>query len=195
MASIWRRTMVYLGLVDDEEYDEYEPYDEPAPPPAAAARRSVRQERPERMDRVDRIDRMDRVDRTESAFEPEPQPVGGVRTLPREESSITIQQRPSVVRPITPEKSPRVHVVAPAGFNDAQEIGDKLKASQPVIVNLQGVERDLSRRLIDFASGVTYGLAGQMERVADQVFLLTPSNVEVSAEEKRRLQERGLYRA
>ena len=195
MASIWRRTMVYLGLVDDEEYDEYEPYDEPAPPPAAPARRSVRQERPERMDRVDRIDRMDRVDRTESAFEPEPQPVGGVRTLPREESSITIQQRPSVVRPITPEKSPRVHVVAPAGFNDAQEIGDKLKASQPVIVNLQGVERDLSRRLIDFASGVTYGLAGQMERVADQVFLLTPSNVEVSAEEKRRLQERGLYRA
>ena len=121
--------------------------------------------------------------------------MGGVRTLPREESSITIQQRPSVVRPITPEKSPRVHVVAPAGFNDAQEIGDKLKASQPVIVNLQGVERDLSRRLIDFASGVTYGLAGQMERVADQVFLLTPSNVEVSAEEKRRLQERGLYRA
>ncbi len=198
MASIWRRTMVYLGLVDDEEYDEYEPYDEPAPPPAAPARRSVRQERPERMDRVDRMDRMERmerVDRTESAFEPEPQPVGGVRTLPREESSITIQQRPSVVRPITPEKSPRVHVVAPAGFNDAQEIGDKLKASQPVIVNLQGVERDLSRRLIDFASGVTYGLAGQMERVADQVFLLTPSNVEVSAEEKRRLQERGLYRA
>ncbi len=192
MASIWRRTMVYLGLVDDEEYDEYEPYDEPAPPPAAPARRSMRQEHPERMDRVDR---MDRIDRTESAFEPEPQPVGGVRTLPREESSITIQQRPSVVRPITPEKSPRVHVVAPAGFNDAQEIGDKLKASQPVIVNLQGVERDLSRRLIDFASGVTYGLAGQMERVADQVFLLTPSNVEVSAEEKRRLQERGLYRA
>ena len=192
MASIWRRTMVYLGLVDDEEYDEYEPYDEPAPPPAAPARRSMRQEPPERMDRVDR---MDRIERTESAFEPEPQPVGGVRTLPREESSITIQQRPSVVRPITPEKSPRVHVVAPAGFNDAQEIGDKLKANQPVIVNLQGVERDLSRRLIDFASGVTYGLAGQMERVADQVFLLTPSNVEVSAEEKRRLQERGLYRA
>jgi cell division inhibitor SepF len=86
-----------------------------------------------------------------------------------------------------------VHVVAPTGFNDAQEIGDKLKASQPVIVNLQGVNRDLSRRLIDFSSGLTYGLGGQMERVAEQVFLLTPSNVEVPAEEKRRLQERGLY--
>jgi cell division inhibitor SepF len=89
----------------------------------------------------------------------------------------------------------RVHVIAPGGFNDAQEIGDKLKANQPVIVNLQSVDRDLARRLIDFASGLAYGLGGQMERVADQVFLLTPTNVEVSAEEKRRLQERGLYRS
>jgi cell division inhibitor SepF len=89
----------------------------------------------------------------------------------------------------------RVHVVAPQGFNDAQEIGDKLKNNQPVIVNLQAVDRDLARRLIDFASGLAYGLGGQMERVADQVFLLTPTNVEVSAEEKRRLQERGLYRS
>ena len=200
MASIWRRTMVYLGLVDDEEYEEYEPYDEPAPAPqpSAPTRRSVRPERLEpRLEtrHEPRHDsRFDRMERPEPGYEPETS-MGGVRTLPREESSITIQQRPSVVRPITPEKSPRVHVVAPAGFNDAQEIGDKLKANQPVIVNLQGVERDLSRRLIDFASGVTYGLAGQMERVADQVFLLTPSNVEVSAEEKRRLQERGLYRA
>jgi len=190
--------MVYLGLVDDDEYEEYEPYDEPAPAPAGApTRRSVRPERLEpRLEArpEPRHDaRFDRMDRPEPGYEPETS-LGAVRTLPREDSSITIQ-RPSVVRPITPEKSPRVHVVAPAGFNDAQEIGDKLKASQPVIVNLQGVERDLSRRLIDFASGVTYGLAGQMERVADQVFLLTPSNVEVSAEEKRRLQERGLYRA
>ena len=92
-------------------------------------------------------------------------------------------------------QSARVHVVAPATFNDAQEIGDKLKVSQPVIVNLQNVDRDLARRIIDFSSGLAYGLGGQMDRVADQVFLLTPSNVEVSAEEKRRLQERGLYRA
>ena len=64
-----------------------------------------------------------------------------------------------------------------------------------MIVNLQGVDRELSRRLIDFSSGLTYGLGGAMERVAEQVFLLTPSTVEVSAEEKRRLQERGLYRS
>jgi cell division inhibitor SepF len=88
-----------------------------------------------------------------------------------------------------------VHALAPTGFNDAKEIGDRLKNSQPVIVNLQGVDRELARRLIDFSSGLTYGVGGQMEKVADSVFLLTPSNVEVSAEEKRRLQERGLYRS
>src|SRR5947209_8828394 len=161
MASIWRRTMVYLGLVDDEEYEDYEPYEEPvAPAPVSAAA-------PSRRSAI-----------SEPAYEPEPS--GGVRTLPREpeNSGITIQRPPSaVVRPISAAQQPKVHVVAPDGFNDAQEIGDKLKASQPVIVNLQGVQRDLSRRLIDFASGVTYALGGQMERVAEQVFLLTPSNV------------------
>ncbi|HYX44649.1 MAG TPA: cell division protein SepF [Acidimicrobiales bacterium] len=182
MASIWRRTMVYLGLVDDEEYDEYEPYEESPPPaPVATPRPTAR-----------------RAAMAEPAFEPErerePSSVG-VRTLPREPDSGVTIQRPAVVRPITASQHPKVHVVAPAGFNDAQEIGDKLKANQPVIVNLQGVNRDLSRRLIDFASGLTYGLGGQMERVAEQVFLLTPSNVEVPAEEKRRLQERGLYRS
>ena len=109
--------------------------------------------------------------------------------------AVTVQQRPSVVRPFTQPQATKVHITVPVGFNDAQEIGDKLKANQPVIVNLQGIDRDLSRRLIDFSSGLTYGLGGAMERVAEQVFLLTPSNVEVSAEEKRRLQERGLYRA
>jgi cell division inhibitor SepF len=180
MASIWRRTMVYLGLVDDEEYEDYEPYEEVAPPPPVPAPRRQAAARQAPIDPV---------------FEPEPS-AGGVRTLPREpESGAVTIQRPAVVRPIVTAQQPKVHVVAPAGFNDAQEIGDKLKASQPVILNLQGVNRDLSRRLIDFASGLTYGLGGQMERVAEQVFLLTPSNVELPAEEKRRLQERGLYRA
>ena len=83
----------------------------------------------------------------------------------------------------------------PKGFNDAQEVGDRLKAGQPVILNLQGVDRDLQRRLIDFSSGLAYALSGTMSKAADQVFLLTPSNVEVSEEEKERLQARGLYRA
>jgi cell division inhibitor SepF len=103
----------------------------------------------------------------------------------------------AVVRPITKPKAPagKVHVVAPSQFRDAQEIGDVVKQGSPVIVNLQGSERDLSRRMIDFCSGLTYALDGQMEKVADQVFLLTPTDVEVSQEERLRLQERGLYRS
>ncbi len=87
----------------------------------------------------------------------------------------------------------RVHIVEPRGFNDAQQIADKFKAKQPVIVNLQQLEVDLSQRMVDFASGLTYGLNGGMQRIAEKVLLLTPSNVEVSAEEKRRLRERGFF--
>jgi len=86
----------------------------------------------------------------------------------------------------------KVHVVGPNRFADAQEIANRLMSNQPVIVNLQNGDRDLQRRMIDFCSGVTYALAGGMERVADEVFLLTPSNVKVSDEERQRLTERGL---
>ncbi|HEX9258193.1 MAG TPA: cell division protein SepF, partial [Acidimicrobiales bacterium] len=68
---------------------------------------------------------------------------------------------------------------------------DKFKDGQPVIVNLQDVDRELSRRLIDFASGLCYGLGGSMERVAQGVYLLAPANVSVSPEDRRSLAERG----
>jgi cell division inhibitor SepF len=169
MASgIVRKAMVYLGLTDDE-YEDYEVYDDPNAGPSR---------RPEPV---------------------EGGPVSAVRPMGRDTSDpsngITLTPRPAVVRPITPMQSAKVHVVAPSKFADAQEIGDRFKNGQPVIVNLQSNDRELSRRMIDFCSGVTYALAGSMDKVADQVFLLTPSNVEVSAEEKRRLQERGLYRS
>jgi cell division inhibitor SepF len=81
----------------------------------------------------------------------------------------------------------------PRSFNDAQSIADKFKESVPVILNLQGTDVELSKRLIDFSSGLTYALNGGMQRVADKVFLLTPRNVEVSAEERARLIERGFF--
>ena len=98
----------------------------------------------------------------------------------------------SVCRAI-PVSSAKPHVVLPASFNQAQEVGDRFKSNQPVIVNLQAVDRDLARRLIDFASGLCYGIGGQMERVAKDVYLLTPADVEVSDDERRRLSERGLH--
>ena len=90
-----------------------------------------------------------------------------------------------------PGASVRVHLVMPRSFNDAQQIADKFKDAVPVILNLQGSDAELSKRLIDFASGLTYALDGGMQRVADKVFLLTPRNVEVSAEERAQLLERG----
>ncbi|HEV3225878.1 MAG TPA: cell division protein SepF [Acidimicrobiales bacterium] len=132
---------------------------------------------------------------------PEVAYVGSVRRLqaqpidptPGIGAMMTASQRSPVVRAIPATASAKPHVVSPASFNEAQEVADKYKGNVPVIINLQNVDRDLSRRLIDFASGLCYGLGGAMEKVAHQVYLLTPSNVEVSAEERRRLQERGLY--
>ena len=63
----------------------------------------------------------------------------------------------------------------------------------PVVLNLQGIDTDLSKRLIDFASGLTYALDGGMQRIADKVFMLTPRNVEISAEERAELIEKGFF--
>ena len=94
---------------------------------------------------------------------------------------------------ISPPPQVKVHIIEPKNFNDCQQIADKFKSNVPVIINLQLSDADLSKRLIDFASGLTYGLDGGMQKIADRVFLLTPSNVEVSAEERRRLQEKGFF--
>ena len=180
MASWARKTMVYLGLVDDD-YEEYDTYEEPAPAPPTVAPPSV----PPTTRATPRV------------YAGAPADGGSIRTLHGgdEPAGPGPQPRPAVVRPLAVSQGAKVHVVAPGQFSDATEIGDRMKASQPVIVNLQAAERDLARRMIDFCSGATYALGGSMDKVAEQVFLLTPSNVEVSAEEKRRLQERGLYRA
>jgi cell division inhibitor SepF len=171
MASgILHRAMVYLGLTDDE-YEDYE-YDDVGPPTGSSRRYADPADSPASVSAV--------------------RPVG--REPADQSNGVTVTPRPAVVRPITPMHGAKVHVVAPGRFADAQEIGDRFKNGQPVIVNLESNDRELSRRMIDFCSGVTYALSGSMDKVADHVFLLTPSNVEVSPEEKRRLQERG-YRS
>ena len=99
-------------------------------------------------------------------------------------------ERVQALRPVAAPQA-RVHIINPKSFNDAQHIADKFKSNIPVIINLQECDPDLAKRLIDFSSGLTYGRDGGMQRVAEKVFLVTPSNVTVSAEEKRRLRERG----
>jgi cell division inhibitor SepF len=192
MASLWRRAMVYLGLQDDDEFAYDADYEYGNGEDIDAADRDPRDRANAREIRDPRELRDPRVPR-DPRDHGQPQGVT-VRPVARDEAAEISPQRSAVVRAM-PTSSAKVHVVEPQGFNDAQEVGDRLKANQPVILNLQGVTRELQRRLIDFSSGLAYAVGGSMSRVAEQVFLLTPSNVEVSPEEKERLQARGLYHA
>jgi len=176
-AGFFKRAMVYLGLVDDE-YEDYEDYEPRAPVGVGVTARPAEAD--------------------DNGGAPATVVTSTIRPLPRDEATSqvsTITPRP-VVRPVaSPDTGARVHVVAPMQFGDARQIADRLMASQPVIVNLQVADQQLMRRMIDFCSGVAYALGGKMERVADKVFLITPSNVKVSAEERQRLQENGLLRS
>jgi cell division inhibitor SepF len=177
MASgIMRKAMVFLGL-DDEEMDDYDLYDEGSVAPQPPRRYAPEPIEPVVNDR----------------------PVVGIRPMPRESipdpsGSVRLTPGPPAVRQIiTPVANVRASIVVPDRFSDAQEIGERFLKRSPVVVNLKGADSQLTRRIIDFCSGVTYALSGTMEKSADQVFLLTPENVELPADERRRLQEKGLY--
>lgn len=175
MASFMQKALQYLGLKDIEDEDFYDD-DEYDDGPATHGRTTY----------------------PEATAEPPAAsgPVATVRPLVRDEGrSAEPARQQGTVRPMVTQRQIKPQVVIPQRFADAQEIGDLVKANHPVIVNLQASERDLARRMIDFCSGLTYALSGGMEKVAEQVFLLTPSNVEVSAEERQRLSERGLFRS
>jgi cell division inhibitor SepF len=221
MAGFLKKAQVYLGLGPDDEYEDYDEPDprgttpardlrdarDPVRGPSAesgASRSSVRAASPTSAASRTTSSRPapPRAPRESVRTRPAPPdpPAGDtgegsvVRTLPPKERNVESAPLPSkpktAVRPVVASAKPVV--VSPSSFNSAQEVADKFKASQPVIVNLQGVDRELSRRLLDFCSGVCYSLSGHMERVAARVYLLTPADVEVSAEDRRRLTERGL---
>jgi len=90
-------------------------------------------------------------------------------------------------------KKSRVAIAEPHEFEEVQMIGDDFKENIPVIINLQNTNQDLSKRIIDFCSGLTYALGGSIKKVADRVFLITPQNTIVTSNEKEILRERGLY--
>jgi cell division inhibitor SepF len=168
-TDVWNKTLVYFGIAEEEDWDEEGYVTDEDLQRTYAERPNVRRLAPRRRDRE-----------FDDWTDPEPSP----------SSDRTEVLRPRVAAVPGPA-SVRVHLVVPRSFNDAQQIADKFKDAIPVILNLQSTDGDLSKRLIDFASGLTYALDGGMQRVADKVFLLTPRNVEVSAEERARLLERG----
>lgn len=181
------RSAVYFGLAEERfDDDDYE-----APRTAAGSTRMERRPDPEveieeryrERPNVRRLQSRRRRDEIDDIF-----------------GDSDDDHRTSVLRPVkssngggSGRNDVRVHFVVPENFNDAQDVGNKFKDSIPVILNLQGVDPGLSIRIIDFASGLTYALDGGMQKIAEKTFLLTPRNVEVSAEEKARLMERGFF--
>jgi cell division inhibitor SepF len=180
-ADVWNRTLVYFGIAEEEDdWDEDGYLTEEDLERTYSERPNVRRLTPrgrQQQEFDDWTDPDPEEDQRTSNLRPR-----GSRSR-RSPGSMPMQAVPSV----------QVHLVVPRSFNDAQQIADKFKDSIPVILNLQGADQELSKRLIDFTSGLTYALDGGMQRVADKVFLLTPRNVEVSAEERARLLEGGFF--
>jgi cell division inhibitor SepF len=178
----WHSALVYFGLAE-EYHDDYEDDDVAAAPGPEAEIEDRYRERPN----VRRLRR--RRDEFDDIFSDEDAEVGASRARGGRATT--------VLKPVggrgNGNGDVRVHLVVPKSFNDAQQIADKFKDSIPVILNLQSSDTDLSKRLIDFASGLTYALDGGMQRIADKVFMLTPRNVEISAEERARLIEKGFF--
>jgi cell division inhibitor SepF len=171
----WHRALVYFGLAEDEAYEEeLETYGEPE-----VELQDTYRERPN----VRRLSARRRRDEIDDIFA----------------DDVDTDRRTTSLRPVSGPRNGRgggdvrVHFVAPKSFNDVQDVADKFKDTIPVILNLQSTDTDLAKRLIDFSSGLTYALDGGMQRIADKVFLLTPRNVEVSAEERARLVEKGFF--
>jgi cell division inhibitor SepF len=172
----WHRALVYFGLAEDEAYeDELEPYEGPETELQESYRERPNVRRLSTRRRRDEIDEIFAEDEAPERHSGPLRPVGSGRGNGRGGGEV------------------RVHFVAPKSFNDVQDVADKFKDAIPVIINLQGAETDLAKRLIDFSSGLTYALDGGMQRIADKVFLLTPHNVEVSAEERARLAQKDFF--
>jgi cell division inhibitor SepF len=174
LSDTWHRTLVYFGLAeeDDPRYEVVQDHHE-----TEAELEDRYRERPN----VRRLQRKRRDDFDDIFADDSPRE-GGRETR--------------VLRPVNNgarELDLQVHLIIPKNFNDAQQIADRYKDDVPVILNLQQSDPDLSKRLIDFSSGLTYALDGGMQRIADKVFLLTPRNVDVSAEERARLIEKGFF--
>ena len=187
--SLWKKTMDYLGLGPDDAYDDYDEYDEyePAPRQSRGQRESEGRQgsgpAPSSRGWDTEAEPAPRPSPTRPSFpsrdfdsSPARRAASGTGNGRPDDSGVHIRPAPSAssnLRSIG-GSSMEPHTVRPRRFDQAQEVADKFKDGQPVIMNLEGTERDVARRLIDFASGLCYALDGSMEKVATGVYLLKP---------------------
>jgi cell division inhibitor SepF len=190
IRDTWRRSLEYFGLVEGDYIEEGAYADEGDTGQEMAldsTQVAPREEAPVRTLRGGRRGREEDVDDIFGEDEPRSRRGGRLRAVDEEPPPRRARNGGGGAGDFS------MHVVTPRSFNDAQSIADEFKRQKPVIINLQSTDRELSKRLIDFASGMTYALGGGMQRVSQGIFLLTPENVQVSAEEKARILEGGFF--
>jgi cell division inhibitor SepF len=177
LRDTWHKALVYFGLAEEHDYGpEYE--EDFGPDSSDEDLDHGRRDRDSGQVRRLPSARRSRRDEIDDIFADD-EPISASRTR--------------TLRPVGDDSDVKVHLVIPRNFNDAQQVADQFKRSVPVILNLQTTDHELSKRMIDFCSGLTYSLDGGMQRIAEKIFLLTPRNVEVSAEEKARLLDKGFF--
>ncbi|NJP67329.1 cell division protein SepF [Streptomyces spiramenti] len=207
MAGAMRKMAVYLGLVEDDGYDRqgYGPDDDFEPEPEPERGRRPQGHEPERREPPEEPVARVVHPPAQREREPEPAPVSLMTDSRRAGriapvSSIT-SERPSleksapVIMPkVVSEREPyRITTLHPRTYNEARTIGEHFREGTPVIMNLTEMDDTDAKRLVDFAAGLVFGLHGSIERVTQKVFLLSPANVDVTAEDKARIAEGGFF--
>jgi cell division inhibitor SepF len=167
-VGVWHDIKARLGFGDDE-YDDYDEYDDVDEDAAYDAPRSPYDSEPSNIRRVTREPDLERA--RDAARYSTVTPGPGMQAVPQV----------------------KMQIVEPRAFAEAQAIADKFKMGIPVIMNLAMTDPELAKRLLDFASGLTYGLNGGLQKVSEKVFMLTPANVDVSDAQRAALRDRGLF--
>ena len=156
MSGALRKTMIYLGLAeDDDRYAAYDDFEEDEYVPPAEEEREEERRAP-----------------------------------------VTPIGRGQVARVVPQQASPerhRITTIHPRTYNEAKTIGENFRAGTPVIMNLTDMDDNDAKRLVDFAAGLIFATRGTIERVTNKVFLLSPPNVTVAAEDKERMAQDGFF--
>ncbi len=164
MSSMFQKALLYLGLVDEENLEEDQPQATMTAAPAPRLQSTIR------------------------TVAPPETPIGGRRVEPPQASGYGSTSVRAASR-----QDLRAEVVSPITFDDAKTLADRIRGRRPVVLNMRDTDPDMVRRLIDFASGLTYGLDGTMSKVAEGVILVLPPGITVGRSEAQRLAELGLY--
>lgn len=212
MAGAMRKMAVYLGLVEDDGYDGrgFDPDDEFEPELEPEPERDRRRHEPSRELHREEPERKVQTPAPRAPISPSvPVAAGGSSALSAEigrpariapVASITPERQsleknaPVIMPKVVSEREPyRITTLHPRTYNEARTIGEHFREGTPVIMNLTEMDDTDAKRLVDFAAGLVFGLHGSIERVTQKVFLLSPANVDVTAEDKARIAEGGFF--